>query len=225
MVARRFCLSYHGEMLKKSSWLMIGLCLLLPAHVSFASSEGWKGWCLDPASVQVVWTAFKTTQKLAVNGQFTSVKVTAPRTGSGSLPRLLNALKAEIKLEGAGSLSTGNPGRDQTLFDHFFKYLKGPVQIQGRIKNAKGSEEGGALTLLLTLNGKTKEVPMNWTRTAEGGLLVKGTLDVLDLGLKTGFDDLHKTCETLHTGPDGVSKTWSEVALQIQGKLVSGCGK
>jgi hypothetical protein len=66
---------------------------------------------------------------------------------------------------------------------------------------------------------------MTWTRTAEGGFAATGALDVLDFGLKTAFDDLHKTCEALHTGPDGVSKTWSEVALQIQAKLISGCGK
>jgi hypothetical protein len=206
--------------------LFSGLIFLLSAHSSLASpNQGFQGWCLDPASVQVVWTAFKTTQKLGVNGNFTSVKVTAPAKGVGSLPGLLNALRAEIKLDGASSLSTGNPGRDQTLFDHFFKYLKGPVQIQGRIKGAKGNEEGGELKLLLTLNGKKNEIPMTWTRTPEGGVVAKGNLDVLELGLKTAFDDLHKTCEALHTGPDGISKTWSEVALQIQAKLIPGCGK
>jgi polyisoprenoid-binding protein YceI len=182
-------------------------------------------WCLDPASVQVVWTAFKTTQKVGVNGNFTTLKVVAPNKGAKGLSQLLNSLKAEIKLEGAASLSTGNPGRDQTLFDHFFKYLKGPIQIKGRIHHAEGTDEKGELMLDLSMNGKKKGVPMTWIRTPEGGFTATGTLDVLDFGLKTAFDDLHKTCEVLHTGSDGISKTWSEVALQIQAKLIPGCGK
>jgi hypothetical protein len=194
----------------------------------FAHPGAWAAsnkWCLDPASVQVVWTAFKTTQKIGVNGNFTTLQVTAPEKGAKSLSKLLNSLKAEIKLEGAASLSTGNPGRDQTLFDHFFKYLNGPIQIQGRFQGAKGTDDVGELMLQLTLNGKKKTVPMTWSRTPEGALTAKGSLDVLDFGLKTAFDDLHKTCEALHTGPDGISKTWSEVALQIQAKLNPGCGK
>ncbi len=182
-------------------------------------------WCIDPASVQVVWTAFKTTQKVGVNGNFTTLKVTAPGKGAKGLNQLLNSLMAEIKLEGPSSLSTGNPGRDQTLFDHFFKYMKGPVQIQGQVRNAEGNDEKGNLILQLSMNGKRKSVPMAWTRNSEGGLTATGSLDVLDFGLKTAFDDLHKTCEVLHTGSDGVSKTWSEVALQIQAKLIPGCGK
>lgn len=182
-------------------------------------------WCLDPASVQVVWTAFKTTQKIGVNGNFTTLKVSAPEKGAKSIGKLLNALKAEIKIEGAASLSTGNPGRDQTLFDHFFKYLKGPVQIRGNVRNAEGTDEKGEMMLHLDLNGKKKAVPMTWARTTEGVFTAKGSLDVLDFGLKTAFDDLHQTCEALHTGPDGISKTWSEVALQIQAKLNPGCSK
>lgn len=206
--------------------ILTGFFHLLFVNPARASSEkGFQGWCLDPASVQVVWTAFKTTQKIGVNGNFNALKVDAPAQGTGTLRQLLNALKAEIRLEGAASLSTGNPGRDQTLFDHFFKYLKGPIQIQGRIHGAKGNEEGGDLKLRLSLNGKSKSIPMTWSRTPEGGVIAKGALDVLDFGLKTAFDDLHKTCEALHTGPDGVSKTWSEVALQIQAKLIPGCGK
>lgn len=196
------------------------LCFMNPLAMA-ASSK----WCLDPASVQVVWTAFKTTQKIGVNGNFTALKVSAPEKGAKSLGQLLNALKAEIKLEGASSLSTGNPGRDQTLFDHFFKYLKGPVQIQGQVRNAEGTDEKGELMLHLNMNGKKKAVPMTWSRTAEGAFTAQGSLDVLDFGLKTAFDDLHKTCEALHAGPDGVSKTWSEVALQVQAKLIPGCDK
>jgi hypothetical protein len=208
-------------MLKTFSTLAVfSLFFIHPSAIA-----GSPNWCLDPASVQVVWTAFKTTQKIGVNGNFTTLKVTAPGKGAKTLSQLLNALKAEIKLEGAGALSTGNPGRDQTLFDHFFKYLKGPVQIQGLIRRAEGTDEKGELMLELNMNGKKKSVPMTWTRTAEGGFVATGALDVLDFGLKTAFDDLHKTCEALHTGPDGVSKTWSEVALQIQAKLIPGCGK
>lgn len=206
----------------KFFYLFAGFSLFFNHPGAWADSSK---WCLDPASVQVVWTAFKTTQKIGVNGNFTTLKVSAPEKGSKSLAKLLNSLKAEIKLEGAASLSTGNPGRDQTLFDHFFKYLKGPIQIQGKIQSAKGTDEQGELMLQLNLNGKKKPVPMTWTRTPEGTFTAKGSLDVLDFGLKTAFDDLHQTCEALHTGPDGISKTWSEVALQIQAKLSPGCGK
>src|SRR5205085_111718 len=117
--------------------------------------------CLYQASdqsLQIQWTAFKTSDKVPVPGSFGKVTLTG-KLQAKTLPKLLEQLRVEIPISGADSIKTNNPARDQTLYDHFFKYIRGPVKAG--IKKAKD----GTFDLQLTLNGKTKSVPFKYTWT------------------------------------------------------------
>jgi hypothetical protein len=48
-------------------------------------------------------------------------------------------------------------------------------------------------------------------------------MDVLDFALDGALKDLNRTCEVLHRGPDGVSKTWSEVELKLIARIGKVC--
>ena len=178
---------------------------------------------VDPGSVQVSWTAFKTMQKVAVNGAFPQVAVKGKLTHQNSMAHLLQQLTAQIEISGPSSIKTGNPGRDQTLFEHFFSHFKKTPTLKGQFLDVKGKEAEGELMLKLSLNEKTKMVPMKYTRDESGTFQATGSIDVLEFGLNDAFDDLHKTCEVLHKGPDGVSKTWPGVDLKIQAKVERKC--
>jgi hypothetical protein len=44
---------------------------------------------------------------------------------------------------------------------------------------------------------------------------MNATMDVSNWNALEALASLNKVCEALHTGSDGVSKTWSEVTLNI----------
>jgi polyisoprenoid-binding protein YceI len=100
-------------------------------------------------STKVNWTAYKTTDKVAVGGSFTQIEL--KNTKEGETP--------EAVLEGASfsipvsSVFTNNPERDEKLKQFFFSALKDTELIGGVINFKEGKT-----VLTLTLNGVTKSI-------------------------------------------------------------------
>lgn len=189
-------------------------------------STSWGADCgvrLDPGSVRVEWTAFKTMQKLAVKGAFTEVDFLGELQDSKGLSTFLSQLEAEIRVKSEDLIRTGNPGRDLTLFQHFFKDFKKGALIHGAISAVKAGDREGGFVLMLSMNGRKRSVPMRYTWSKEGIFEATGNLDVLDFGLSKALADLHQTCEVLHRGPDGVSKTWPGVELRLGARILEDC--
>ena len=191
----------------------------------FMQFQAWGSPCMisvDPSSIQINWTAFKTMQKLAVKGSFTEVTLIGELEGA-TLTSVLSQLEAEIVVKDASSIRTGNPGRDQTLFQHFFSDFKKGPRFTAAMKDLKGTDQEGDFSFRLSMNQKTRSIPMHYKRSESGIFEATGSLDVLDFGLLTALSDLNKTCEVLHRGPDGVSKTWSQVDLKIVARIGQMC--
>ena len=201
--------------------MLLFSCLSLTLSVS-ASAEKCV-YSVDPSSVKVNWTAFKTMQKVAVNGSFPGVVISGKLKDQKSLTALLNSLKAELVVDSAKSISTGNPVREQTLFEHFFSKFKNASKISGEFNHTKVKGNEGDLDLKLSMNGKKLPVPVHFAMSEAGVFTGTGSIDVLNFALNDAFDELHRTCETLHKGPDGVSKTWSNVDLKIEAKIERSC--
>ncbi len=154
-------------------------------------------------STKVNWTAYKTTDKVAVGGSFTQIEL--KDTKEGDTP--------EAVLEGASfsipvsSVFTNNPERDEKLKQFFFGALK-DTELIGGVINFKD----GKTVLTLTLNGVTQSVDV--TSTFENKkFTVNGVINLEDFGAKAAVESINKACFDLHKGADGVSKTWSEVAI------------
>jgi polyisoprenoid-binding protein YceI len=203
----------------KNALLIAVLGLLLPDAV-FAEKCRFE---VDPASIEVGWTAFKTTQKVAVKGSFARADAKVRKPSGSSIPGLLKGSTARIELRDEKSSQSGNPARDQTLYQHFFSHLSSRGGIEGRVLAVRGDKDAGDLEMDLRLSGKQGRVAMKYTRSPEGILSAKGTIDLLAFGAKNAFDDIHSACENLHKGADGVSKTWSEVDIEITAKISGGC--
>lgn len=154
-------------------------------------------------STKVSWTAYKTTDKVAVGGSFTEIEL--KNTQEGTTP--------EEVLEGASfsipvsSLFTNNPERDSKLKQFFFGAMNDTELIGGTINFANGKT-----TLMLSLNGVAK--PVEVESTFENNVFsVNGILNLDDFNGQQAIESINNVCKDLHKGADGVSKTWSEVAI------------
>jgi hypothetical protein len=154
-------------------------------------------------STQVNWTAYKTTDKVGVNGKFTQLEL--KNTQSGETP--------ETVLEGASfsipvsSIFTDNPDRDGKIKQFFFSVLRNTEMIGGTF-----NFRDGKCFMTLTLNDVTKQLEVAHTFSNKK-FTVNHTLNLEDFGALGAVESINKACYDLHKGPDGVSKTWSEVEI------------
>ena len=72
---------------------------------------------------------------------------------------------------------------------------------------------GEEIILNLKMNGTTKEIPLTY-KISDRHIKLNGKLTMLDFGAVKAYESIHKACELLHTGADGVSKTWEEVGIE-----------
>ncbi len=206
--------------MKISKWILAILLVLGSSSLTYAGSCSFE---LDTSSIQINWTAFKTTQKVPVQGSFTEVTLMGETKVKGTLSDFLQQIEAEIPLKAKTSIRTGNPARDETLFVHFFKRLKNYQKIHGSIAQFQGNDNEGTFNLNLKMNGRELGVPMRFTREKSGHFEAKGGIDILDFNGKGPLEALHHSCEALHTGPDGISKTWPIVEIKLIANIKQSC--
>ncbi|MFT7251718.1 MAG: hypothetical protein ACI9FW_001461, partial [Flavobacterium sp.] len=188
--------------MKKLSVLILGL-----AFVTFTSckneektetltetQEEVKGLTIVNDSTKVKWTAFKTTDKVAVGGSFTQIELKDVKTGN-TPEEVLEGVAFSIPVS---SLFTNNEDRDYKLKTIFFATLKNTELLSG-ILNFRDNQ----LFMTLSMNDVTKQIPLEYT--FENNLLnMKTTLNLNDFGGETALAAINKACYELHKGPDGV---------------------
>ena len=172
----------------------------------------------DLTGAQVRWTAFKTTDKVAVGAQFDEVNVTVTER-STKVTDVLENVKFNIPVT---STNTANKDRDQKIIKYFFGAMESTDLILGQVKSVKGDNKSGTCTFYLTLNNVEKETVLNYT-VENATVKLTGEIDVIDFGAEAAVASINKACEVLHTGPDGISKTWSIVELSIETTLKKEC--
>jgi len=109
--------------------------------------------------------------------------------------------------------------RDNKIKALFFGVMKETTLISGRFSNITGNEEEGAMSLNLKMNGELVAIPMKYT-ISDNKVEINGTItNLMDWKIEEAFKSLHRACELLHTGEDGVSKTWKDVAISATAVL------
>jgi polyisoprenoid-binding protein YceI len=172
----------------------------------------------ESTGAQVRWTAFKTTAKTPVGGQFDQVNVTVGEK-STKITDVLKTIKFNIPTL---STNTANEVRDAKIITSFFGAMNATDLIIGQVKDATGDNKSGSCEFYLTLNNIEREVTLNYT--LEDDLLkLTGEIDLLDFSGENAVASINKACEDLHRGEDGVSKTWSVVELAIETTLNKNC--
>lgn len=187
----------------------IPLLLLLSISILFISckkevkKEPVK-FSIEPQLVTVKWTGYKTTDKIGVNGQFKEIEISNTSEASTAL-EALNGVEFSIPIS---SLFTDEPTRDEKLKTMFFGIMENTLSLTGKL-NLAGDGKG---TIDLSMNGVHNQIPV--TYIISGQLVeLEGKMDINDWNAQAALASINEACFDLHKGPDGVSKTWSEVAV------------
>ncbi|MCB9359859.1 MAG: YceI family protein [Flavobacteriales bacterium] len=170
------------------------------------------------SSATVKWTAFKTSDKVAVGGTFNTVLVKAGEK-STKLPEVLRTITFTIPTK---STNTTNPDRDAKIVNSFFGNMLNTDLILGHVKSVEGDNESGTMTFYLMLNDIEKEVALTYTAT-DNIVKLTGEIDINNWNAETALKELNNVCGDLHKGADGVSVTWPNVELEIEAKLSKRC--
>jgi len=167
-----------------------------------------KQFVVKPEATSVKWTAYKTTDKVGVNGEFTTVKFD---NKSGATPEeALNNLSFSIPVSSLFTNDATNT-RDAKIKNSFFGSMMDTDLISGTLKY-----KDSKYVASLTMNGVTHDLPLEVGIEDERRVTLKGTMDLNNWNAIEALNALNKVCFDLHKGADGVSKTWEDVAIQIE---------
>ncbi|MDP3358831.1 MAG: YceI family protein [Lutibacter sp.] len=157
-------------------------------------------------SLIISWTAYKTTAKVPVNGQFSELIIENAKKDSTMLGAL-NGLKFKIPVN---SLFTNDTLRDGKLKKFFF----GSMQNTNFIKGVLQMNNENTSMVELTMNGITRELPIAYILT-DNKVTIVGNMELDNWQAKAALEALNVVCKDLHTGDDGITKTWSDVKIEV----------
>ncbi|SHI98283.1 hypothetical protein [Pseudozobellia thermophila] len=207
--------------MKKITFIAVGLLLIgsfscketkkNPSEGSATeTTEMAEQFALVKDSTKVSFTAYKTTGKVPVGGEFKEINISNDKKGATPL-ETLDGVAFSIPVS---SLFTNDATgtRDPKILEFFFGVMKDTELISGVFKVG----EGDACSIDVTLNGETSNIPLTHKMVSETKLSFDGTMELENWKALDAVASINKACEALHTGEDGVSKTWSEVAVHAE---------
>lgn len=157
-------------------------------------------------STTINWTAYKTTAKVPVKGQFSEVTIENAKKDTTALGAL-NGLKFKIPIS---SLITKDTIRDAKVKKYFF----GSMENSGIITGTVHINKENASTVDISMNGITRELPIAYIVT-DNKVTIVGNMELDNWQAKAALEALNVVCKDLHTGDDGISKTWSDVKIEV----------
>ncbi len=161
------------------------------------------------------WTAYKTTAKAPVAGSFNEIEVSD--MGKSDDPvKLIESLKFSMN---TASVETNDESRNLKVATNFFGKMMETAQITGKVKSLN---EDGTAVIEVMMNGVNVDVEGDYT-LEDGKFDFKATIDIASWNALDALASLNEVCKDLHTGDDGVSKTWQEVAISFSTQLSSDC--
>jgi len=161
-------------------------------------------------STKVSFTAYKTSEKLPVGGKFMKINIKDSKNGATAL-EALNGAEFGIPVSSLfTNEATGT--RDPKLLEFFFGVMQDTEIISGVFKTVADN----TCSIDVTMNGETSNIPLEYTINSETSITFNGTLNLEDWNALEAVVSINNACKELHTGKDGVSKTWTDVAVQAQ---------
>jgi hypothetical protein len=165
------------------------------------------GFSLEEAKHEINFTAYKTTDKTPVGGQFNTVDIIAGGKGS-SIKEAIHQAEFSIPVS---SIFTNDKSRDEKIHKFFFMVMDNTAQISGKL--FLENESVGYADI--KMNNVTARVPFNYVIDANS-FSMEGTMDLSNWNTLNALNSLNDACKDLHKGADGISKTWGEVSLNIK---------
>lgn len=165
-------------------------------------------YTIKAQDVKLKWTAFKTPLKKGVSGTFNKYGIKKRFQGK-SLKNTLTSVRFNID---ASSVNTKHEARDKKLSKFFFALMNGK-KISGKMT----SYNKKVLTVQITMNGVTKDVPLA-VKINANEMNASGYIDIFDFSMGKSLNSINKACFKLHQG-----KTWSDVKLELKAKYLKSC--
>ncbi len=177
-------------------------------------SSGTCVFSVDTQDRKLDITGYKFVSKTGVTGTFKDWTLNIKESGE-SLEDLLQTTSFEMVEK---SLEFGKPARNTNIYKGLLQNISGDT-ISGTVQ----SVDGDARTLMVELSwgGSTNLVEMEYDYD-ESRLIVRGAIDILELGFTKAFGELGKICKVHHM-KDGEAKTWSDVSILTSVKVVRSC--
>lgn len=173
---------------------------------SIVSEKSAAAFSVAKAKNEINFTAYKTSEKVPVGGQFNKVDVISGGEGN-SVKEAIDNTEFSIPVS---SIFTKDTSRDYKIKKFFFGIMAETQVLSGKLTitdDVNGIAE-------IKMNGINKQVPFTYT-IVDKTFNMQATMDVLNWNASAALESLNKICFDLHKGADGVSKTWSDVALNI----------
>lgn len=167
-----------------------------------------KSFSIKENTTILKWTAYKTTEKKPVGGEFTEVNLkNVPKAETPE--QSLNGLTFGVPVS---SIFTNNESRDGKLKEFFFGVMANTEIISGEFKNIEGTDKQGKGVISLTMNAVTCDLPFDYTIEGKEFKIVS-ELNIKSWKADAALDSLNNACYDLHKGPDGISFTSPNVSI------------
>jgi hypothetical protein len=154
----------------------------------------------------ITWTGYKTTEKIPVKGTFKNVELLNTKDAE-SPAGVIHDLKFRVPVAGIFSKDSI---RDYKLVNFLFANMKNTLTIEGKI-SLQEPDQG---TATLSLNGFEKDVPVTYTVNGEE-IHIKTSVDLNNWQAQAAVKALNDVCSEKHKSKDGISKTWSDVGIDV----------
>ncbi len=169
-------------------------------------------------SFDIKWTGYKFLSKTPVSGTFKKIKFTQTDKAN-NISDLARTVKFEIK---PNSIDSGLELRDKRLYKYILKNKDGEDIFKGEIKNF--DLENRKAIFEIQINKHKFDLEMSF-QLDKNEVIATGTFDLLQVGMKTEHSAIHENCRTLHTGPEGTPKTWSDVTIKVNANYLTDCDR
>jgi len=168
-------------------------------------------YSLDESTAKIGWTAYKTSEKAPVKGEFKQVTIKNKAITVNPIDAI-NGTEFSIPVS---SLFSNNADRDPKLIKFFFGVMENTELLSGSISIT--NENSGNLTI--TMNAATKSLPFTYT-LVDNVFTLSGVMDLEQWNGQAAIASINKACFDLHKGADGVSKTWNDVQIDASITIV-----
>jgi len=189
--------------MKINKLLPLLITLLFLGACNSENEEPLPKFQLNKADNSIKWTAYKTTDKIPVNGSFTTINIISNSNGN-TIKEAMNNLEFSIPIT---SLVSGVS--KYNLINFFFGAMNNTNLLSGKIfliSDATGYVE-------ITMNDIKENIPFTYAITNEKFTL-SGTLDLTKWNTENAINSLNNICNLVHMGGDGIVKLWNDVEIK-----------
>ena len=165
-----------------------------------------KVYTISPEDTKVTWTAYKTTAKVPVSGSFNKIIIENKKSGATAM-EALNKLKFSLPIN---SIFSQSALRDGKIKKFFFGTMLNTAAIEGTIYLEKST----SASVRITMNGISHDVPITYKADGQA-VRMEAVLYLDNWKAQLALEALNEVCEDLHSGSDGIAKTWSDVKIDV----------